>query len=61
MADTVSPDQRLAILGSLADALPDPSLLLDRRSLVLHRNPAAQIEPEAEDVSVLGRVAHLER
>src|SRR3569623_753098 len=44
MAVTVSAEQRLQILGSLADALPDPSLLLDRRSLVLHRNPAAQRE-----------------
>ena len=44
MADKVSPDERLEILGGLADALPDPSLLLDRRSLVLHRNPAAQRE-----------------
>ena len=53
MADTVSPDQRLAILGSLADALPDPSLLLDRRSLVLHRNPAAQIEFPDVGVGIL--------
>jgi two-component system phosphate regulon sensor histidine kinase PhoR len=44
MAVTVSAEQRLQILGSLADALPDPSLLLDRRSLVLHRNPAARRE-----------------
>ena len=35
MAATVSADERLSILGGLADALPDPFLLLDRRSLVL--------------------------
>jgi two-component system phosphate regulon sensor histidine kinase PhoR len=44
MAETVSADERLTILGGLADALPDPFLLLDRRSLVLHSNPAARLE-----------------
>src|SRR3569623_3613103 len=44
MAETVSADERLTILGGLADALPDPFLLLDRRSLVLHSIPAARLE-----------------
>lgn len=44
MADAASPDERLDILGSFADALPDPSILLDRRSLVVHRNAAAARE-----------------
>jgi two-component system phosphate regulon sensor histidine kinase PhoR len=44
MPNTPSPEQRLAILAGFADALPDPSLLLDRRSVVLHRNAAAARE-----------------
>ena len=44
MAEAISADARLEVLGGLADALPDPLLLLDRRSLVLHRNPAAERE-----------------
>lgn len=44
MVETISPETRLDILGGLADALPDPLLLLDRRALVLHRNPAAARE-----------------
>jgi len=44
MPNTLSPEQRLAILAGFADALPDPSLLLDRRSVVLHRNAAAARE-----------------
>jgi two-component system phosphate regulon sensor histidine kinase PhoR len=42
MADT-SP-QRLAVLASLADALPDPFIVLDRRGVVLHANPPARRE-----------------
>jgi len=54
MAATVSADERLAILGGLADALPDPFLLLDRRSLVLHSNPAARREfPDIGEGSLL--------
>jgi two-component system phosphate regulon sensor histidine kinase PhoR len=41
MADTI--DGR-AVLGGFADALPDPTLLLDRKSVVIHRNPAAERE-----------------
>ena len=43
MADAVSPEQRHDILGGFADALPDPCFLLDRRSLVIHRNAAAEV------------------
>ena len=54
MPNTVSPEQRLAILAGFADALPDPSLLLDRRSVVLHRNAAAAREfPEVVIGSLL--------
>ncbi|HEX4297870.1 MAG TPA: ATP-binding protein [Devosia sp.] len=54
MADTLSSDQQLALLGGLADALPDPCLLLDRRSVVLHRNPAAARDmPEIAEGSLL--------
>ena len=52
MADIASPDERLDILGGFADALPDPSVLLDRRSLVVHRNTAAA--REFPEVSVGG-------
>jgi two-component system phosphate regulon sensor histidine kinase PhoR len=38
------PEQRLAILASFADALPDPCVLLDRRLVVVHRNGAAAAE-----------------
>ncbi len=41
LADQPTPAQRLAILAGFADALPDPCVLLDRRSVVLHRNAAA--------------------
>jgi len=41
LADTVKLDRRADILGGFADALPDPCLLLDSRSVVSHRNPAA--------------------
>ena len=34
-------EQRLDALAGLADALPDPVLILDRRNIVAHRNPAA--------------------
>ncbi len=44
MADIASPDERLDILGGFADALPDPSIILDRRSVVVHRNAAAARE-----------------
>ncbi len=44
MADEIDPAQRLEILGGFADALADPCLLLDRRSVVLHRNAAAARE-----------------
>jgi len=44
MADPVSSEQRLDILGGFADALSDPCLVLDRRSVVVHRNPAAARE-----------------
>ena len=44
MADQVTPEQRLAILAGFADALPDPCVLVDRRSVVLHRNAAALSE-----------------
>ena len=37
----VAAGERLEILSALADALPEPCLLLDRRSIVVHRNPAA--------------------
>ena len=54
MADAVSPEQRHDILGGFADALPDPCFLLDRRSLVIHRNAAAAGEfPEAVPASLL--------
>jgi two-component system phosphate regulon sensor histidine kinase PhoR len=41
MAETVTSTTRLALLGGFADALSDPCLIVDRRSIVLHRNPAA--------------------
>src|SRR3569623_3852693 len=54
MAETVSADERLTILVGLADALPGPFLLLDRRSLVLHSNPAARLEfPDVGEGSLL--------
>jgi two-component system phosphate regulon sensor histidine kinase PhoR len=46
VADGVSDRQRIEILAALADALPDPCILIDRRSLVLHLNrPAAREFP----------------
>ena len=54
MAEAVSPEQRLDVLGGFADALPDPCFLLDRRSQVIHRNAAAADEfPEAMPASLL--------
>jgi two-component system phosphate regulon sensor histidine kinase PhoR len=48
MVEEISADGRRAILAGFADALPDPCLLLDRRSLVVHRNSAAARDfPEA--------------
>lgn len=44
MAEMVKLDRRADILGGFADALPDPCLLLDRRSVVIHRNPVAAAE-----------------
>ncbi len=44
MADTVTAAQRLDLLGGFADALSDPCLILDRRSVVEHVNPAAARE-----------------
>ncbi|MEQ1769376.1 MAG: ATP-binding protein [Devosia sp.] len=41
MAQAVSAEQRIAVLSALAALLPDPFLLLDRRSVVLYRNTAA--------------------
>ena len=43
-ADTVTAAQRLELLCGFADALSDPCLILDRRSVILHRNPAAARE-----------------
>ena len=54
MAEAVSPEHRLDVLGGFADALPDPCFLLDRRSQVIHRNAAAADEfPEAMPASLL--------
>jgi two-component system phosphate regulon sensor histidine kinase PhoR len=48
MVEEISADGRRAILAGFADALPDPCLLLDRRSRVVHRNSAAERDfPEA--------------
>jgi two-component system phosphate regulon sensor histidine kinase PhoR len=48
MAEDISADGRMSILSGFADALPDPCLLLDGRSLVVHRNSAAARDfPEA--------------
>jgi two-component system phosphate regulon sensor histidine kinase PhoR len=48
MAEEISADGRMSILAGFAEALPDPCLLLDRRSLVVHRNSAAARDfPEA--------------
>ncbi len=44
MAEVVKLERRADILGGFADALPDPCLLLDRRSVVIHRNPAATVD-----------------
>ena len=38
MAETVTAAQRLEVLAGFAATLPDPSLVLDRRSVVLFRN-----------------------
>ncbi|MEP7241901.1 MAG: ATP-binding protein [Devosia sp.] len=48
MADTADID-RLDIFDGFADALADPCLLLDRRGIVVHRNPAAVREFPAID------------
>jgi two-component system phosphate regulon sensor histidine kinase PhoR len=44
VADPVTLDQRLATLAAMTDALPDPTVIVDRRSVVLHRNAAAGTE-----------------
>ncbi len=44
MANEVTPQQRLEIVSGVADALADPAVVLDRRSVVLHRNGAAAAE-----------------
>ena len=44
MAELAKLERRADSLGDFADALPDPCLLLDRRSVVIHRNPAAERE-----------------
>jgi two-component system phosphate regulon sensor histidine kinase PhoR len=44
MADPVSAAQRLELLAGFADALGDPCVILDRRGVVLHRNPPAAEE-----------------
>ncbi len=44
MAEPVTAAQRLELLSGFADALSDPCLIVDRRSLILHRNPAAARE-----------------
>ncbi|MEQ1899831.1 MAG: ATP-binding protein [Devosia sp.] len=44
MADSLTPAQRLDVLSAFAATLPDPCLLLDRRSVVLFRNEAAARE-----------------
>jgi two-component system phosphate regulon sensor histidine kinase PhoR len=50
----VNGEERLDILGDFADALVDPCLLLDRRGIVLHRNPAAAREfPSVVEGSLL--------
>jgi len=46
VADRVTAEDRLAILAGLADALPDPAIIVDRRAVVVHRNgPAAREFP----------------
>ena len=56
MADLVTPEQRLAILAGFADALPDPCVVIDRRSVVLHCNLKAHSEfPGLEAGSLLTR------
>ena len=44
VSDQMRPDRRLNVLAAMADALPDPAVILDRRSVVLHRNAAAERE-----------------
>ncbi|HZY68688.1 MAG TPA: ATP-binding protein, partial [Devosia sp.] len=44
MAAQVTPEQRLTILAGFADALPDPCVIVDRRAVVMHGNPAALSE-----------------
>ncbi|RYE09676.1 MAG: hypothetical protein EOP22_08430 [Hyphomicrobiales bacterium] len=41
MATPVTPQQRLDILAGFADAMPDPCLIVDRRSILLHANRPA--------------------
>jgi two-component system, OmpR family, phosphate regulon sensor histidine kinase PhoR len=54
MADPVSTAQRLELLAGFADALGDPCLILDRRAVVLHRNPPAAAEfPAVAEGSVV--------
>ena len=44
MAALSTPDQKLAIFSDFADALPDPCVIIDHRSVVRHRNKAAATE-----------------
>ncbi len=44
MATPVTQQQRLDILAGFADAMPDPCLIVDRRSILLHANPPATAE-----------------
>jgi len=54
MAEPISGSQRLELLAGFADALSDPCLILDRRAVVLHRNPPAIAEfPSVSDGGVV--------
>jgi two-component system, OmpR family, phosphate regulon sensor histidine kinase PhoR len=44
VATPVTQQQRLDILAGFADALPDPCLIIDRRSILLHANKPAAAE-----------------
>jgi two-component system, OmpR family, phosphate regulon sensor histidine kinase PhoR len=56
VADQATPEQRLAILAGFADALPDPCVVVDRRTVVVHRNSKAASEfPGLESGSLLTR------
>jgi two-component system phosphate regulon sensor histidine kinase PhoR len=53
VADPVSQQERLDILGAFADALVDPCVVLDRRGVVLHRNAPAAREFAAVEEGML--------